>query len=56
VDQVVGYVAPALLGAGPLVLADTGIPTIGQALRLEVDDVARIGGDVRITARIARRS
>ena len=55
VDRVVGYLAPALLGAGPLVLADTGIPTIGQALRLEVDEVSRVGGDVRISARVTRK-
>lgn len=50
VDKVVGYLAPALLGAGPAALRDAGISTIAQALRLDVAEVERIGPDVRITA------
>ncbi|GGR20050.1 diaminohydroxyphosphoribosylaminopyrimidine deaminase/5-amino-6-(5-phosphoribosylamino)uracil reductase [Streptomyces netropsis] len=50
VDRVVGYLAPALLGAGPAVLGDAGIGTIARALRLDVTDVARLGPDLRITA------
>ncbi|MCF3100931.1 bifunctional diaminohydroxyphosphoribosylaminopyrimidine deaminase/5-amino-6-(5-phosphoribosylamino)uracil reductase RibD [Streptomyces roseoverticillatus] len=50
VDRVVGYLAPALLGAGPAALGDAGVGTITQALRLEVTDVARLGPDLRITA------
>lgn len=50
VDQIVGYLAPALLGSGPAALADAGIDTIGRALRLEVTDLVRIGPDLRITA------
>lgn len=50
VDRVVGYLAPALLGAGPSALGDAGIGTIAQALRLDVTDVARVGPDLRITA------
>lgn len=50
VDRVVGYLAPALLGAGPTALGDAGIGTIAQALRLDVTDVARLGPDLRITA------
>lgn len=53
VDRVVGYLAPALLGAGPTVVGDLGIPGIAQALRLVVEDVTSVGGDVRVTARIA---
>jgi diaminohydroxyphosphoribosylaminopyrimidine deaminase/5-amino-6-(5-phosphoribosylamino)uracil reductase len=53
VDRVVGYHAPALLGAGPPVLADAGIGTIANALRLRVDDVSRVGADVRIVAALA---
>jgi diaminohydroxyphosphoribosylaminopyrimidine deaminase/5-amino-6-(5-phosphoribosylamino)uracil reductase len=52
VDRVVWYVAPVLLGAGPAALADLGIASIGGAVRLEVDDVARVGHDVRITGRM----
>jgi len=50
VDKVVGYLAPVLLGAGPAVLADAGITTIAQALRLDTADVTRLGPDLRITA------
>ncbi|MEH6375111.1 bifunctional diaminohydroxyphosphoribosylaminopyrimidine deaminase/5-amino-6-(5-phosphoribosylamino)uracil reductase RibD [Streptomyces sp. KLMMK] len=50
VDRVVGYLAPALLGAGPAALGDAGIGTITRALRLQVTDVARLGPDLRITA------
>ncbi|MFE4592677.1 bifunctional diaminohydroxyphosphoribosylaminopyrimidine deaminase/5-amino-6-(5-phosphoribosylamino)uracil reductase RibD [Streptomyces laurentii] len=50
VDQVVGYLAPVLLGAGPAALADAGINTITRALRLDVTDTARVGSDLRITA------
>ncbi|MFI6966993.1 bifunctional diaminohydroxyphosphoribosylaminopyrimidine deaminase/5-amino-6-(5-phosphoribosylamino)uracil reductase RibD [Streptomyces sp. NPDC050255] len=50
VDRVVGYLAPVLLGAGPAALADAGISTITQALRLDVTETVRIGPDLRITA------
>lgn len=49
VDRVVSYVAPALLGAGSPVLGDSGISTIGAALRMRTTDVTRLGDDVRIT-------
>ncbi len=54
VDKVVGYLAPVLLGAGPAALADAGITTIADALRLEAADVTRIGTDLRVTARPRR--
>ncbi|MEV7422972.1 bifunctional diaminohydroxyphosphoribosylaminopyrimidine deaminase/5-amino-6-(5-phosphoribosylamino)uracil reductase RibD [Streptomyces sp. NPDC091212] len=50
VDKVVGYLAPALLGAGPTALADAGISTITEALRLRMTEAVRIGPDLRITA------
>lgn len=50
VDRVVAYVAPALFGAGPAVLADAGVTTIAEAIRLDLIDVALVGADVRITA------
>ncbi len=56
VDAVRWYVAPALLGAGRAALDDAGMDSIGQALRLDVVDVARIGDDVRIDARVRRHS
>ncbi|WP_328321672.1 bifunctional diaminohydroxyphosphoribosylaminopyrimidine deaminase/5-amino-6-(5-phosphoribosylamino)uracil reductase RibD [Streptomyces sp. NBC_00388] len=50
VDRVVGYLAPVLLGAGPAALADAGITTITDALRLDITETVRIGPDLRITA------
>ncbi|MFD8645667.1 bifunctional diaminohydroxyphosphoribosylaminopyrimidine deaminase/5-amino-6-(5-phosphoribosylamino)uracil reductase RibD [Streptomyces zaomyceticus] len=50
VDQVVGYLAPVLLGAGPNALAGGGISTITDALRLDITETVRIGSDLRITA------
>jgi diaminohydroxyphosphoribosylaminopyrimidine deaminase/5-amino-6-(5-phosphoribosylamino)uracil reductase len=49
VDRVVGYVAPALLGAGEPALQGTGAGTIADAVRLSLVDATRIGDDVRIT-------
>jgi len=51
VDRVVGYVAPVLLGDGPPALGFAGVSTIGDALRLRLDDVAALGEDVRLTLR-----
>lgn len=53
VDQVVGYLAPALLGAGLPALGDAGLPTLAAARRLRFDDVVRVGPDLRWTARPA---
>lgn len=50
VDEVVAYVAPAFLGSGASALGDVGVTTVEGILRLEVTDVAVVGGDVRITA------
>ncbi|MCB5180603.1 bifunctional diaminohydroxyphosphoribosylaminopyrimidine deaminase/5-amino-6-(5-phosphoribosylamino)uracil reductase RibD [Streptomyces sp. SMC 277] len=50
VDRVVGYLAPALLGAGPAALADAGVTNIAQALRLDLTEAVRLGPDLRITA------
>lgn len=50
VDRITGYLAPALLGAGPAVLADAGITTITQAQRFTLTGTELIGPDLRITA------
>ncbi len=55
VDEVVGYVAPKLLGAGPAALAAAGIGTIAEAIDLELTDVRRVGADLRISATPHRR-
>lgn len=51
VDEVIAWVAPALLGSGRPAVADLGIVTIEDALRLEIADVTLVGGDIRIVAR-----
>ncbi|MEU9163844.1 bifunctional diaminohydroxyphosphoribosylaminopyrimidine deaminase/5-amino-6-(5-phosphoribosylamino)uracil reductase RibD [Streptomyces sp. NPDC048424] len=50
VDRVVGYLAPALLGAGPAAFGDAGITNITQAVRLDITEAVRVGPDLRITA------
>lgn len=50
VDRMLGFLAPALLGAGPSLIGDLGVVTIGDARRLELDDVRRVGPDIRWTA------
>lgn len=49
VDEVVAYVAPVLLGAGRSAVADLGIHTMDDALRLQLTSVTRLGNDVRLT-------
>jgi len=56
VERVVGYVAPALLGAGPAAIGDLGVGTIADAVRLRLDEVVRLGDDVRLTFTPAPRS
>lgn len=50
VDEVVAYLAPALLGAGASAVADLGIGSMPDIARLEITDLVRVGPDVRITA------
>jgi diaminohydroxyphosphoribosylaminopyrimidine deaminase / 5-amino-6-(5-phosphoribosylamino)uracil reductase len=56
VDEVISYLAPALLGSGPSAVGDLGISTIDQALRLTPREVTMIGPDIRIRAGIASPS
>lgn len=53
VDEVIAYVAPALLGAGAAAVGDLGIGTITDIARLHLTDVTRLGEDVRLTLRKA---
>ena len=50
VDEVVAYLAPALLGAGRPAVADLGLTTLGQALQLRLDEATTIGSDLRVRA------
>ena len=51
VDEVIGYLAPVLLGAGPPVLGDAGITTLADAVTLDLQSVQPLGTDVKIVAR-----
>ena len=52
IDQIVWYVAPVLLGAGPSALADLGIATLVEGVRLRDVRVEQVGEDARISGRI----
>lgn len=49
VDEVLVYLAPALLGSGPSGVGDLGIGSIDDVARLELVDVARVGPDLRLS-------
>jgi diaminohydroxyphosphoribosylaminopyrimidine deaminase/5-amino-6-(5-phosphoribosylamino)uracil reductase len=51
IDRVVAYIAPVLIGGGGKpALAGPGAPNIADAKRFQLEDVVRIGLDVRLTA------
>jgi diaminohydroxyphosphoribosylaminopyrimidine deaminase/5-amino-6-(5-phosphoribosylamino)uracil reductase len=56
VDEVIAYLAPALLGAGRGAVGDLGIDTIVDAVRLTISEVTLVGGDLRISATRATRA
>lgn len=47
-DELLVYLAPALLGGPNLALGDLGVGTIADARRFELADVTRLGDDVRL--------
>ncbi|WP_193432172.1 bifunctional diaminohydroxyphosphoribosylaminopyrimidine deaminase/5-amino-6-(5-phosphoribosylamino)uracil reductase RibD [Kribbella sp. ALI-6-A] len=49
VDQIVAYVAPALLGSGFSAVGDLGAESIDHLRRFHLADVTRLGDDVRLT-------
>jgi diaminohydroxyphosphoribosylaminopyrimidine deaminase/5-amino-6-(5-phosphoribosylamino)uracil reductase len=51
VDQVVAYLAPMLLGAGPSALGHAGIDTIRSAVTLDIESVSRLGPDIKVVGR-----
>ncbi|WP_435769276.1 bifunctional diaminohydroxyphosphoribosylaminopyrimidine deaminase/5-amino-6-(5-phosphoribosylamino)uracil reductase RibD [Nocardioides sp. SYSU DS0651] len=55
VDDVVAYVAPVLLGAGTSAVADLGITSIGDALRLELVEATVIGEEAEANVRLLLR-
>ena len=56
VDEALVHLAPTLLGAGPSLVGDLGIRTIGDALSLEIIDVTPLGGDVQVRLRPTRHT
>jgi diaminohydroxyphosphoribosylaminopyrimidine deaminase / 5-amino-6-(5-phosphoribosylamino)uracil reductase len=56
VDKVVLYLAPKLVGgtAAPGIIGGEGLAPIGDAIDLEVAEVDRIGGDVKVEAYVHR--
>lgn len=52
VDEVVGYVAPMLLGAGLATVGDLGITTLTDALHLDVVDIATVGEGREMNVRL----
>jgi diaminohydroxyphosphoribosylaminopyrimidine deaminase/5-amino-6-(5-phosphoribosylamino)uracil reductase len=51
VDEVIAYLAPRLLGAGPAALGDAGIASLDEGVTLDVDTVIRLGADIKVVAR-----
>jgi diaminohydroxyphosphoribosylaminopyrimidine deaminase/5-amino-6-(5-phosphoribosylamino)uracil reductase len=49
-DEVLAYIAPVLLGGDRLALSDIGVTTIGQAKRLAVASIERLGDDLLMVA------
>ena len=57
VDEFLFYQAPKLLGTGAMGIANFGpLEQLGEGVQLELQDVARIGPDLRIVARVQGRS
>ena len=52
VDEVHAYVAPVLLGSGRPAMADLGVTTIGDAVRLTTRSVIPLGADVLVVATV----
>jgi diaminohydroxyphosphoribosylaminopyrimidine deaminase/5-amino-6-(5-phosphoribosylamino)uracil reductase len=49
VDRVTAYIAPVILGAGPVVSAEAGVGTIADALRFRRESVRTFGPDTLIS-------
>jgi diaminohydroxyphosphoribosylaminopyrimidine deaminase/5-amino-6-(5-phosphoribosylamino)uracil reductase len=57
VDRLVVYVAPLLIGGvdAPAALGGEGVATIASAIPIEIEDIDRLGDDLRITGRPTAR-
>ena len=56
VDEAVLHLAPLLLGAGPSLVGNLGIPDIAGALSFAVHDVTLLGGDVQVRLKPTRHT
>jgi diaminohydroxyphosphoribosylaminopyrimidine deaminase/5-amino-6-(5-phosphoribosylamino)uracil reductase len=56
VDEAVIHLAPKLLGGGPSLVSDLGIPAIGGVLSFSVAEITLLGGDVAIRLRPTRHT
>ncbi|KQS97232.1 bifunctional diaminohydroxyphosphoribosylaminopyrimidine deaminase/5-amino-6-(5-phosphoribosylamino)uracil reductase RibD [Cellulomonas sp. Leaf395] len=56
VDEVHAYVAPVLLGSGRPAMADLGVTTIGDAVRLITRSVIPLGPDVLVVATVSQHN
>ncbi|HEY8912559.1 bifunctional diaminohydroxyphosphoribosylaminopyrimidine deaminase/5-amino-6-(5-phosphoribosylamino)uracil reductase RibD [Lacisediminihabitans sp.] len=54
VDEYLVYLAPVLIGGDRLATGDIGVHTIGEARRLRIDSVERLGDDLLVVARPVR--
>ena len=50
IDRILAFIAPKLLGSGPMALGPAGVATITQAHPLTVESATMCGPDVRISA------
>jgi diaminohydroxyphosphoribosylaminopyrimidine deaminase/5-amino-6-(5-phosphoribosylamino)uracil reductase len=50
VDRVLAYIAPTLLGAGPVALGEAGVATITDAHHFVVEEATMSGSDLRVSA------
>ncbi len=51
VDEVIAYVAPAVLGAGPSTVAELGVASMDSIHRFDLVEAVRVGQDIRMTMR-----
>ncbi|SFF31131.1 bifunctional diaminohydroxyphosphoribosylaminopyrimidine deaminase/5-amino-6-(5-phosphoribosylamino)uracil reductase RibD [Blastococcus tunisiensis] len=56
VDEVLVHLAPVVLGAGPSLVGDLGIPTMADALSLRIVDSIPLDGDLQIRLRPTRHT
>lgn len=56
VDEIVWYVAPALLGSGTPAVTDFGVATLAARVPIRFTEAVRVGEDLRINALLVREA